>query len=124
MSDDRKIRRRLNDELRVHLLGGGTLVSPKIAALDLPTLRRIIEQLALYDDFCEATDPSGEHASGAFDFEGATVIFEIVVEPIKEALETSLFEPPGAERLMTIMLAEEYALLTCNESRFTTTKSR
>lgn len=117
MSDDRKINRQLNDELRVHLLGGGVLLSPKVSAFNLPTLHRLIERLARYDSFSGATDPSGEHACGTFDFEGAIVIFKIDVEPCKPAAGSPSSEPAAADRLMTVMLAEEYVLLNCSQSR-------
>lgn len=108
MTRDRAINRRHNDELRMHLLGGGTLVTQTIATFDLAKMRRLLEQLAKYDRFCAASDPSGEHAFGAFDFEGTPVVFHIATEPATR-LASSQRHPIPAERIMTIMLAEEYA---------------
>nr|WP_228748272.1 DUF3768 domain-containing protein [Bradyrhizobium sp. BR 10289] len=98
------------------MLGGGTQVSPKVAAFGLPKLRRLVEQLARYDDFPKRIDPSGEHAFGTFDFEGDTVVFEIVVQPIKARRGQRLNQTPG-ERVMSVMLGEESALLNGKEAR-------
>lgn len=116
MARDREKNRSRNDELREHLLGGGTIASPKIAALDLSTLRRLIERLARYRGFSETSDQFDDHAFGAFDFESATVVFKIEV--------ISFAPPPSSrssiidldERVMTIMLAEEYGLPGCPEN--------
>lgn len=66
---------KLNDELRMHLLGGGALLSPKIAAFDVPKLQRFSERLAVFDGFSEELDRPGDHSIGAFDFEAAMIIF-------------------------------------------------
>jgi hypothetical protein len=116
VSRDSKINRLHNDELREHLLGGGTLVSPKIAAFALPKLRRLVEQLAKYDDFPRTIDLTGEHAFGTFDFEGATVVFEIIVRPSKARLRS--FESAGGERLMIVTLDDESMLFNGKEARF------
>lgn len=65
------------DELLEYLLGGATVASPKIAALDLPTLHQLISQLARYDDFSETVGRFDDHAFGMFDFQGATIVFKI-----------------------------------------------
>lgn len=108
MSRDRTINRRLNDELRVHLLGGAVIASSKIASLDLAKLRKLVGRLARYRDFSRALDPTGEHAFGVFDFEGATIVFQITTEPTTR-LPSAPTELVPAERILTIMLAEEYA---------------
>ena len=117
VSRDTKINRRLNDELRQFLLGGGTQVSPKIAAFALPKLRRLVEQLARYDDFPKTIDPSGEHAFGTFEFEGDTVVFEIVIQPVKARRGTRPHPSAPGERLMSVTLDDESALLNCKDAR-------
>ena len=53
--------RALNDELRKHLIGGLAVITPGIAALGQEAVERIVKTLAVFDDFCEANDPHGEH---------------------------------------------------------------
>jgi len=95
----------------VHLLGGAVIASSKIASLDLAKLRKLVGRLARYRDFSRALDLTGEHAFGVFDFEGATIVFQITTEPTTR-LPSAPTELVPAERILTIMLAEEYAART------------
>jgi hypothetical protein len=69
--------RTLNDELRQHLLGGGAVMTPGVAALGEDAVRRIVQAIATFDDFCNANDPHEEHDFGSFDFDGANIFFKI-----------------------------------------------
>jgi hypothetical protein len=69
--------RMLNDELRRHLLSGGAVITPGIAALGQQAIQRLVQTIAIFDDFCAANDPHGEHDFGAFDFEGVSIMFKI-----------------------------------------------
>lgn len=109
MSTDRDSIRVLNDNLRRHLLGGGAVMTPGIAALGPEAVMRLVQTIAVYDGFCEANDPYGEHDFGAFDFEGTPVMFKI--EYYDKNLEfgsANPADPSVTERVITIMLAEEY----------------
>src|SRR5437016_14140394 len=44
--------RALNDQLRRHLAGGLAVITPGIAALGPETVKRIIQTIATFDDFC------------------------------------------------------------------------
>jgi hypothetical protein len=101
--------RALNDELRQHLLGGGAVMTPGIAALGQEAVARLAQTIAVYDDFSEANDPHGEHDFGAFDFDGVPVIFKIDYYDKKlEFGSPNPADPSVTERVITIMLAEEY----------------
>ncbi len=67
----------LNDELRQHLLGGAAVITPGVAALGQQAVERIMQTIAVYDDFCHENDPYQEHDFGAFDAEGARIFFKI-----------------------------------------------
>src|SRR4051812_43785884 len=69
--------RALNDELRQHLLGGFAVMTPGVAALGPAAVERIVKTVAVYDDFCNANDPHGEHDFGAFDADGKRIFFKI-----------------------------------------------
>jgi hypothetical protein len=99
----------LNDELRQHLLGGGAVMTPGIAALGTEAVGRLIQTIATFDDFCTANDPYGEHDVGAFDFDGTPVMFKI--DYYDKALSfhsPDPADPTVTERVITLMLAEEY----------------
>jgi hypothetical protein len=66
-----------DDQLRQHLLGGGAVMTPGIAALGPGAVQRLIQTIATFDDFCEANDPYEEHDFGCFEFEGTRVMFKI-----------------------------------------------
>ena len=101
--------RALNDELRQHLTGGRAMITPGIAALGPAAVARLVKTIAVFDDFCQANDPYGEHDFGAFEAEGHTIFFKI------DYFDTALAyhspdpaDPAVTERVLTIMLAEEY----------------
>jgi len=101
--------RALNDELRKTLLGGGAVMTPGIAALGSEAVNRLVQTIAIFDDFCAANDPYGEHDFAALDFDGTPVMFKI--DYFDKSLEFGSPDPADptvTERIITIMLAEEY----------------
>jgi hypothetical protein len=101
--------RGLNDNLRQHLVEGTAVMTPGIAALGQEAVQRIVKTIAVYDDFCHANDPYEEHDFGSFEAEGQKIFFKI--DYYDRAL--SMHSPDPAvpavtERVITIMLAEEY----------------
>ena len=99
----------LNDELRQHLLGGLAVMTPGVAALGPAAVDRIVKTITVFDDFCHANDPHEEHDFGSFEAEGTTIFFKI------DYYDRSLnhhspdpSDPSVTERVITIMLAEEY----------------
>ena len=101
--------RSLNDELRQHLLGGQAVITPGIAALGQEFVERLVKTIAVFDDFCHANDPHEEHDFGAFDTDGQRVFFKI--DYYDRSLTNHSPDPANSaltERVITIMLAEEY----------------
>jgi hypothetical protein len=101
--------RALNDELRQYLLGGLAVITPGVAALGQQAVERIVKTIAVYDDFCHANDPHEEHDFGSFEADGQKIFFKI------DYYEKSLTyhspdpsDPSVTERVITIMLADEY----------------
>ena len=101
--------RALNDELRQYLLGGLAVITPGVAALGQQAVERIVKTIAGYDDFCHANDPHEEHDFGSFEADGQTIFFKI------DYFDTTLTyhspdpsDPSVTERVITIMLADEY----------------
>jgi hypothetical protein len=98
--------RALNDDLRQHLIGGGTVITPGIATLGREALDRIVKTIAVYDAFCHANDPYGEHDFGSFEADGKAIFFKI--DLYEEPEVKSGNGEPVVTRVLTIMLAEEY----------------
>jgi isocitrate dehydrogenase len=101
--------RSLNDKLRQNLVDGTAVMTPGIAALGQEAVARIVKTIAVFDDFCHANDPYEEHDFGSFEAEGQKIFFKI------DYFDRSLTyhspdpaDPTVTERVITIMLAEEY----------------
>ena len=103
--------RTLNDRLRQNL-GTGTetaVMTTGVAALGDEAVARIVKTIAVYDDFCHDNDPHGEHDFGAFEAEGHTIFFKIdYYDPTLACHSDDPADSSVTERVITIMLAEEY----------------
>ena len=109
MSTDTDRIRTLNDELRRQLSGGRAVMTPGVAALGSEAVQRLVQTIAVFDDFCTANDPHGEHDFGAFEFDGTPVMFKIDYYDKDLAFHSP--DPADStvtERVITLMLAEEY----------------
>ena len=101
--------RALNDELRQHLLGGRAVMTPGIAALGAEAVARIVKTILVFDDFCHANDPYEEHDFGLFEAEGKKIIFKIdYYDKNLTHRSPDPSDPSVTERVITIMLADEY----------------
>jgi hypothetical protein len=101
--------RALNDALRQNLSGGRAVMTPGIAALGQEAVDRIVKTIAVFDDFCHANDPYGEHDFGSFEADGHTIFFKI--DYFDETLtyhSPDPTDPAVTRRVITIMLADEY----------------
>lgn len=100
--------RTLNDRLRQNLGTGveTAVITTGVAALGAEAVARIVKTITVYDDFYHENDPHGEHDFGVFEAEGQVIFFKI------DLYEEPNVNDPNAEpvvnRVMTIMLAEEY----------------
>src|SRR6202040_2164166 len=101
--------RALNDELRQNFTTGTAAMTAGVAALGAEAVARIVKTIAVYDDFCHANDPYEEHDFGAFEVDGQTIIFKIDYYDKALAFHSpDPADPSVTERVITIMLAEEY----------------
>lgn len=109
MSTDTDRIRMLNDDLRRHLVGGGAVITPGIAALGSEAVVRLVQTIAVFDDFCHANDPHEEHDFGSFKFDEVDVFFKIdYFDKSMNFHSPNPADPTVTERIITIMLAEEY----------------
>lgn len=109
MRSDTQTIRDLNDQLRRTLLGGLAVITPGIAALGQDAVERLVQTIAVFDDFHHANDPYQEHDFGSFAAEGTTIFFKIdYYDKTLTAGSPNPADPTVTERVITIMLAEEY----------------
>jgi hypothetical protein len=101
--------RTLNDELRRNLVGGTAVMTPGVAALGRDAVQRIVKTIAVFDDFCHANDPHEEHDFESFEAEGEKIFFKIDYFDRSLSMHSpDPSDPTVTERVITIMLAEEY----------------
>jgi uncharacterized protein DUF3768 len=109
MSIDTDRIRALNDDLRRHLYDGGVVLTAGIAALGDEAISRLANAIATFDDFCTGNDPHGEHDFGVLDFDGTPVMFKIdYYDKDHNFHSPDPADPSVTQRIITIMLAEEY----------------
>jgi hypothetical protein len=101
--------RTLNDQLRQNFSEGTAVLTCGIAALGAEAVARIVKTIAVYDDFCHANDPHQEHDFGAVEADGHAIFFKIdYYDKELAAHSPDPSDPSVTERVITIMLAEEY----------------
>ena len=101
--------RALNDELRQHLIGGPAVITPGVAALGPDAVERIVKTIAVFDNFCHENDPYEEHDFGSFEADGHEILFKIdYYDHSLNYHSPDPADPSVTERVITIMLAEEY----------------
>lgn len=101
--------RALNDALRRNLPNGHAVMTAGVAALGPEAVARIVKTIAVYDDFCHANDPYQEHDFGSFEADGYLIFFK--TDYYDKGLtyhSPDPSDPSVTERIITIMLAEEY----------------
>ena len=82
------------------------MMTPGVAALGAEAVACIVKTIAVYDDFCHANDPHEEHDFGSFEVDGQTIFFKI--DLYEEPDVKNANGEPFVNRVLTIMLAEEY----------------
>jgi hypothetical protein len=101
--------RALNDQLRRDLTTGIAVITPGVAALGIAAVERIVKTIAAFDDFHHANDPHQEHDFGSFEAEGASIFFKIDYYDQSLSFHSpDPSDPSVTQRVITIMLAEEY----------------
>jgi Protein of unknown function (DUF3768) len=109
MTTKTKAIRALNDELRQNFATGTAVMTAGVATLGAEAVARIVKTIAVYDDFCHANDPYEEHDFGSFEVDGHTIFFKIdYFDNSRSYHSPDTSDPSVTERVITIMLAEEY----------------
>jgi hypothetical protein len=113
MSDGSPIKaariRELNDQLRCKALGGRIVITRGIEALGTDGVLQVLAAVARFDDFTEDNDPWGEHDCAILTVDRCRVIFKVdYFDRDLRWHSPDASDPAVTERVLTIMLAEEY----------------
>ena len=101
--------RDLNDQFRTTLIGGRVVMTSGVAALGETVIARIVNAVRAFANFDTDNDPYHEHDFGAFEIDGQKVFFKIdYYDKSLEYGSPDPTDPSVTERVLTIMLAEEY----------------
>ncbi|ESX23423.1 hypothetical protein X767_14655 [Mesorhizobium sp. LSJC264A00] len=101
--------RSLNDDLRIHRLGGTIVITSGIAALGPSTVREIISAITAFDGFTAENDPYGEHDCAVMTANDIKIIWKIDYYDLTRRYHS--LDPSDrnvTSRVMTVMRADEY----------------
>jgi hypothetical protein len=109
MNAQTEIIRELNNQLRRDFRFGSVFMTPGISSLGPDMVEQIIKRVAAFDDFNDDNDPYGEADLGQFEIGGRTVLWKIDYYDVgMEFHSPDPADPKVTQRVLTIMLAEEY----------------
>jgi hypothetical protein len=88
----------------------GKQIDPtKLFLIEVHRPPQLCAKAAVFDDFCHANDPHHEHDFGSFDADEHTIFFKIdCYDKALSMHSPDPSDPSVTERVITIMLSEEY----------------
>ncbi len=99
----------LNDHFRRIFSGGRVTLSCGISAKSQSELAEILNQVRCVNNFTKANDPYNEHDFGSFYYKGEQIYWKIdYYDKNYRFYSENPCNPNITNRVMTIMLAEEY----------------
>lgn len=111
MADEKINRiRELNDAFRTSLSGGKVYTTDGVSSQGPDFVAKALVAVRTFGEFNEGNDPYGEHDFGSLEVDGQKLFWKIDYydkrDPDLGAEDPS--DPASTERVLTIMLAEEY----------------
>ena len=101
--------RELNDQLRCKGIGGRIVITSGIEAIGAESVRNVLAAVAQFNDFNEDNDPWGEHDCASLTVETRQIIFKVdYFDRDFEWHSPDPSDPTVTERVLTVMLSEEY----------------
>lgn len=101
--------RQLNDSFRQTLTGGTVLITAGVMALGPEAQAAILAAVQAFTAFTSENDPWNEHDMGALEVAGERIFWKIEYYDLTRAyLSREPADPSVTERVLTIMLADEY----------------
>ncbi len=102
--------RELNDAFRTSLAGGKVYTTDGVNSEGADFVARALAATRTFDRFSNNNDPHGEHDFGSFEVDGQKLFWKIDYYDKDDANfgAEDPSDPSSTERVLTIMLAEEY----------------
>lgn len=99
----------MNDDLRRDLTLGTAVMTVGVAALGPEFIERVVRTVATYDKFDEGNNPNGERDLGCFELDGHRLLWKVdYFDKSMTYHSPDPSDPTVTERVITLMLAEEY----------------
>lgn len=99
----------LNDRLRIEGEGGRVLYTSGINRLEQSIRTKVFQAIQKFSDFTPENDPYGEHDFGSVKVDDITAFWKIdYYDKNLEYHSPAKDNPDVTERVMTILLSEEY----------------
>ncbi len=99
----------LNDNFRKTFTGGQVLLTAGINAKPTDDVANILSMVRDFNKFTPDNDPYGEHDFGSFDYKCDKIFWKIDYYDLNnQYLSANPADPDITNRVLTIMLAEEY----------------
>ena len=99
----------LNDLLRTGYVGGKTLLTQGVNHLNDELKRKVLHAVQTFNDFTPDNDPYGEHDSAMVQVDGSKYYWKIdYYDNNLQYHSPDKSDPNVTQRVLTIMLAEEY----------------
>ena len=99
----------LNDNFRKTFTGGKVMLTVGINAKSQDDITQILNQVRCFNNFTPDNDPYNEHDFGSFDYNGEKIFWKIdYYDKNYQYLSEDPSNPEVTNRVMTVMLAEEY----------------
>jgi Protein of unknown function (DUF3768) len=96
----------LNDNFRTTFLGGRVVMTAGVASLPIDVKARALIQVQRFSQFSADNDPYDEHDFGSFEIAGEKFLWKIDLYEEPDVKDSN--GEPVVNRVLTIMLAEEY----------------
>jgi hypothetical protein len=99
----------LNDNFRKTFTGGQVLLTAGINSKSTDDVANILSVVRSFNKFTLDNDPYGEHDFGSFDYKDDKIFWKIDYYDLNnQYLSANPTDPNITNRVLTIMLAEEY----------------
>ena len=99
----------LNDTFRKTFTGGQVLLTAGIDSMSSEDKANIVSLVQNFDNFTPDNDPYGEHDFFSIDYKGNKIFAKIDYYDLNnQYMSENPAHPSVTNRIMTIMLAEEY----------------
>ena len=99
----------LNDNFRKSFIGGQVLLTAGIAAMSSEDKSNIVSLVQNFDNFTPDNNPYSENDFGSFDYKDEKILWKIDYYDLNnQYMSENPANPNITNRVLTIMLAEEY----------------